>query len=86
MALLDLRQWSENFVCQGFEWSCSWEHLKGVRASSEPHAVLRTGRTVADRLVYIGCHLRPIIGFADMSVHAGLSGLAGQYRAVCEVK
>ena len=80
-----LRQWYENIDCQGFEGSRCREYSKGVRPFSELHAVLRTVRTVADRFVYIGGHLRPILGFTDMSVHAGLYGVAGQYRLMSEV-
>ena len=62
------------------------EYSNGVRSFLELHAVLRTGRTVADRLVYICGHLRPMMRFADMSMHAGLSGVAGQYLVVSEIQ
>ena len=61
------------------------EVFEGVRAFSELQERLLTDRTVADRHVQADCHLRTMIRFADMSVRAGFSGVAGQYRVVCEV-
>ena len=57
-----------------------------MRPFPELHAVLRTGLTFADRLIYIGGHLRPIIRFADIQMYAGLPGVAGQYRGVSEIE
>ena len=57
-----------------------------VRPFSKLHAVLRTCRIVADRLVYIFFHLRPIKIFANILVQKSLSGVAGQYRVMHEVK
>ena len=37
-------------------------------------------------VLHIGGHVRPVISFADMSVHAGLSGMTSQYRVVSEVE
>ena len=86
MHFLGLRQWSEDVDCQGFEGSSCRKYTKGVRPFPELHAVLRTGRTVTDCFVYIGGYLRQVIRLTDMSVHAGLSGVPGQYRVVSEVE
>ena len=86
MNFLRLRQRFEDIGCQGCEWSSCRRYSKRVRSFPELYAVLRAGRTVADRLMYIGCHLRPIIRFANMSMHAALSEVAGQFRVVSEVE
>ena len=85
MTFLGLRQLSENIDFRGMEGSSCPEYSKGVRPFSELHAVLCTVSTVADRFVYVVGHLWPIIRFTDMSVHADLSGVAGQFRVVKKV-
>ena len=86
MTFLGLRQRSENIDGQGFEGPSCRKYSKGVRPFPELHAVLRTDRTVTDCFVYIGGHRRPVIRFADISMHAGLYGVADQYRAMGEVE
>ena len=86
MTFLGRRQRSEDIYRQRFEGSSGREYSKGVRPFPGLHAVLRTGRTVTDCFLYIRGHLRPIIRLTDISVHAGLSGVAGQYRMVSEVE
>ena len=86
MTFLGLHQRSEDIYRQGFDGSSGREYSKAVRPFSELHPVLRAGRTVTDRFLYVGGHLRPVIRLTDMSVHAGLSGVAGQYRVVSEVE
>ena len=81
-----LRQRSEKIDCQKFEGSGCQEYSKGVRSFLEVHAVLRTDHTVADRFVYIGCHLWPIVRSVDVSVYASRSGVAGRYRMMGEVE
>ena len=62
------------------------EIFEGGRPFPALHAVLRTGRTVTDCFVYVGGHLRPVIRFTDVSVHAVLSEVPGQYLVVSEVE
>ena len=86
MAFLGLRQRSEYIDCQGFDGSSCRKYSKGLRSFQELHALLRTDRTVTNYFLYFRGHLRPVIRFTDISVHAGLSGVAGQYRVVSEVE
>ena len=86
VTFLGLRPRSEDIDCQGFEGSSRRKYLKGMRPFPELHPVLRAGRTVTVLFVYIGGHLRPLTRLTEISVHAGLSGGAGQYRVVSEVE
>ena len=61
-------------------------NIRRLRLFPELHRVLRAGRTVTDRFVYTGGHRWPVIRLTDMSMHTGLSGVAGQYRVVSEVE